>query len=342
MPEFDAALELSKQIVMRAEVTAGVDVLAGAYLAADIIEADVRSIRVTNDPNEIENLIVKGNLGRAPSIKGPRVARIDFRVPIRGSLNAAEYDDTPETVPTADRPLRACRLARSFTNPGGVGNSQVDYKPTSSGETFTVYVVGLITGTTALARQFVGCQGTARVVGVAGEGTFYEFSLVGAFEEEVEITYVPGVLVHSPQFPTLVNAAFQIGPNQYTPRIRNVGFDLGQRVGRLPSINAASGVAGFKVVDRRPTLQIDPEIDAEANGEWWPAFRDGAPMMDCTFQLGSAHLNRLKFKFGGDGTTPNLQVVSYDLDSRDDVICARLTLLATIGAGNDDWTLTYD
>lgn len=341
MPEFDAALDLSTQLVMKVEATAGVDVLAGAYAAADIIEADSRSIRVTNDPNEIENLIVKGNLGRAPSIKGPRVARIDFRMPIRGLVGAAEYDDTPtELVPTADRPLRACRLGRTFANPG-VADSSVEYKPTSDGETFTVYVVGLIAGTSALARQFVGCQGTARVVGLAGEGMFYEFSLVGAFEEEAVITYVPGTLVNSPQFPTLVSAGFAIGGNDYAPRVRDVAFDLGQRVGRLPSINAVTGVAGFKVVDRAPTLQIDPEIDADANSEWWVSFRDGAPLFKCNFRLGSVHVNRVDFKFGSDGIVPNLQLVDYQLDRRDDVICARLNLRATIGAGNDDFAILY-
>jgi len=344
MPEFTAALELTKQLVMKAEATSGVDVFGGIYVAADIIEADARSIRVTHDPNEIENLIVKGNLGRAPALKGPRVARIDARVPIRGLVGAAEYDDTPELVPTADRPLRACRLGRTFTNPG-IANSAVLYKPTSAGETFTIYVPILITGTSAIARQFTGCQGTFRAVGVAGEGMVYEFSFIGAFEEEADITFVPGTLVGTPQFPTLVSAGFQIGSTNYAPRIRNPIFDAGQRVGRLPSINAAAGVAGFKVVDRNPSLIIDPEVDLETNSGWWAAYRDGVPLKDCTFTLGQAgapgHVNRVVFQFASDGTTPNLQVVEHQLDSRDDVASYRITLRPSIAAGNDDWALNY-
>jgi hypothetical protein len=341
MPEFLAALELEKQVVMKAEATAGVDVLADVYVAADIMEADARSIRVTNDPNEIENLVLKGNLGRSPSLKGPRVARIDFRMPIRGVVGGAEYDDTPETVSPLDRPLRACRLGRTFTNPG-IANSAVLYKPTSTGETFTVYVVNPVPGGNATSRQFVGCQGTFRIVGVAGEGMFAEFSLVGSFEEEKDIAFVPGVLALTPAYPTFVSAAFQIGSGNYAPRIRTTTFDAGQRVGRLPSINAATGVGGFKVVDRRPTLVIDPEVDREANSGWYAAFRDGAPLKDCTFQLGQTHGNRVKFQFGADGTTPNLQVIGHDLESRDELAAFRVTLLPTIGAGNDDWALNFD
>ena len=344
MPEFGAALDLSKQFVMKAEATAGVDVFAGVYTAPDIIEADARSIRVSNDPNVIENLIVKGNLGRAPALKGPRVTRIDCRVPIRGLVGAAEYDDTPELVPTADRPLRACRLGRTFTSPG-VANSAVKYAPTSLGETFTIYSPVLVSGTSAICRQYTGCQGTFRAVGAAGEGMVYEFSFLGAFEEEADITFVPGTLVNTPQFPTLVSAALQIGAANYAPRVKTITFDAGQRIGRLPSVNAATGVAGFKVVDRAPTLQLDPEVDLEANSGWFAAFRDGTPLKDCTYQLGATgapgHANRVIFQFAGDGTTANLQVLAHDLDSRDDIACYRITLAPAIAAANDDWALNY-
>lgn len=345
MPEFAAALELSKQFVMRVEATAGVDVLAGSYLAADIMEADTRSIRETNDPNEIENLIVKGNLGRAPGLKGPRVTRVDCRVPIRGLVGASEYDSSPEAVPTADRLLRACRLGRTFANEG-IADSSVQYKPTSDGETFTIYIPILVSGTTALVRKYTGCQGTFSFAGLASEGGAYEFSFIGSFLEETAITFVPGTLVGTPQFPTLVDAGFQIGAAQYAPRIRNVVFDAGQRIGRLPSINALNGVAGFKVVDRNPSLSIDPEIDLEATSGWFAAYRDGTPLHDCTFRLGASgaggHANRVNFRFAADGTTGNLQVVELQRDARDDVACFRVLLRPTITGANTDWSILYD
>jgi hypothetical protein len=345
MPEFAAAVAITKQVVMRAESTSGTDPMAGTYLAADIIEADAASIRETNDPNEIRNLITKGNLGNAPALKGPRVTRIDFRMPIRGLVGFAEYDDTPEQVPSADRPLRGCRLGRTFTNPG-VANSSVLYKPTSAGETFTIYVPVLITGSTAQIRKYTGCQGNVRSMGVAGEGAFHEFSFIGSFLEEVDGTFVAGTLVNTPEFPTVVDADFQIGSTNYAPRIKTFTFDAGQRIARLPSINAATGVSGFKVVDRNPRLVIDPEIDTEANSGWFAAFRDGVPLKDCTWKVGkdgaAGHANRLQFQFASDGTTANLQVVDYQREERDDVVCARITLTPLIAAGNDDWGYLYN
>jgi hypothetical protein len=342
MAQFTAPAEVQKLIAMKPESAAGTDVFADTYVAADVIEADARSIRVTNDPNEIENLVLMGNLGRAPSLKGARLSRVDFRCPVRGLVGGSEYDDSPELVPPIDRPLRGCRLGRTFANPGA-SNSSVKYQPTNTEETMTIYVVQPIPGSAnCLSRQFVGCLGTARLNGVAGEGMFAEFSFVGAFEEEKDITFVGGTLTLTPRYPQLVSAAFQIGTGNYAPRIRTVGFDMGNRVGRLPSINASSGVAGFKVVDRRPVLTVDPEVDLDANSGWWAAFRDGAPLKDCTYQLGSAHVNRLKFQFASDGSTGNLEVITHDLDSRDDLTCFRISLLPTISAGNDDWSLLFD
>lgn len=336
MPEFTAPLELEKLVAMKPEVTAGVDVFAGVYTAADVLQADARSIRVTVDPNEIENLVLMGNLGRAPSLKGPRVARIDFRMPIRGRGVAYAVG----TRPHLDLPLRGCRL--SSTVDATIGVEKVTYQPTGSGETMTIYVVVPVPGGNAMSRQFVGCQGTVRLAGIAGEGMFAEFSFVGSFEEEADIAFVGGTLTLTPQYPSLVGAAFQIGATDYAPRIRTVTFDAGQRIGRLPSINAVTGVGGFKVVDRKPQLVIDPEVDREATSGWFAAFRDGTPLKDSTFALGSTQYNRLKFRFAADGVTANLQVTGHDLDARDELSSFRVTLLPTIQSGNDDWSLVFD
>src|SRR5678815_2664348 len=341
MAEFTAPAAIGMQVVMKEETAAGTDVFAGTYLATDVQQVDADTIRVTNDPNEIKNLVTMGNLGQAPSLKGPRVSRIDFRIPIRGSDTGIFFDDTPEIVPFGDRALQACGLGRTFTNPG-VSGSTILYKPSSTQKVYTIYITQPIPGSAnCWSRQFTGCSGTFRVSGRAGEGMAYEFSLLGALEEEADITFVPGTLTLVPQYPQLLSAAFQIGSTNYAPRIASVTFDAGHRVGRLPSINATSGVAGFRIMQREPSLVIDPEVDLNTNSGWWAAFRDGAPLKDCTFVLGSVALNKLTFRFASDGTTSNLQVVDHQLDRRDDLACFRITLRPTIAAGNDDWGLLY-
>jgi len=341
MAEFLAPAAIGRQVVMKQEATAGTDVFADTYLAADVQQVDADSIRVTNDPNEIKNLVTMGNLGQAPSLKGPRVSRIDFRIPIRGNDAGIFFDDTPEIVPFGDRALQACALGRTFASPG-IGGSTILYKPSSTQKTYTIYVTQPIPGgANCLSRQFTGCSGTFRVSGRAGEGMSYEFSMLGSFEEEKDIVFVPGTMILVPQYPQLISAAFQIGSANYAPRISTVTFDAGQRVGRLPSINAVTGVAGFRILQREPSLVIDPEVDLDASSGWWAAFRDGAPLKDCTFILGGTALNRLTFRFASDGVAANLQVVDHQLDSRDDLSCFRITLRPTIAAGNDDWGLLY-
>src|SRR5262245_29516286 len=108
MAEIQMPVASQTQVVLKAESAAGTDIFSDTYLAADVQPVDYRTIRAVVDPNEIENLITLGSKGRAPSLKGPRLGRVDFRMPWRGSANAAEYDDAPLVVPESHRALLGC------------------------------------------------------------------------------------------------------------------------------------------------------------------------------------------------------------------------------------------
>ncbi len=336
MAQFTAPKQIKLQVVMKAETTAGVDVLGGSYTTGDVLNVIGDSVRFTQDPNEIQNLMTAGNLGRAPSILGKLTARVDFGMWIRGK--GAAYSTS--ALPEVDMPLRACGLVRAVG--GTSGAETVTYTPTNTEEVFTVYVVQDVPGGNALSAQMVGCLGTCRLSGRAGEGVRADFSLLGALEERADITYVSGALAITPAYPTLKSAAFQIGSTNYAPRIANVGFDLGNTVAPIESINAAGAVAGFKIFDRNPRLSIDPEADREATSTWWAQLRDGAPMNDCTFQVGTALYNRLKFRFASNGTGAQLQAVAQSIAARDGLTILPTILLATIASGNDDYSLLFD
>jgi hypothetical protein len=342
MAELQMPVESQKLVAMKAESTAGADIFAGTYVTGDVLPVDYRTIRAVHDPNEIENLITMGSKGRAPSLKGPRLGRIDFRMPWRGSAAAAEYDDSPLVVPESHRVLLGCSLAPTFTNPGA-GSSSVKYAPSDTDLTQTIYVVQPVPGGNAWSRQFVGCVGTVVLSGESGGPVFLDASYVGAWEEDADIAFTAGTLVNSPTYPQLVGALFQIGSGNYAAKVRSFRFSIGNRMVARRHINAATGVEGFKVVDRNPRLSLVCEVDRDANSTWWAAMRDGAPLKDVTFQLGSVHTNRLKFQFAGDGSSANVQVTTQQLDSAEDVAVFQVELLPTIvGGANSDWSLLAD
>jgi hypothetical protein len=341
MAEISMPVASRTVVAMKQEATAGTDVFADTYVAGDVQPVDYRTIRAVADPNEIENLITMGSKGRAPSLKGPRLGRVDFRMPWRGSAAAAEYDDTPLVAPESHRALLGCGLTATFTNPGA-GSSSIKYTPSDTDLTQTIYCVYPVPGGNAWSRQFVGCVGTFVVSGEAAGPVFFDFSFAGAWEEDKDIAFVAGTLVGSPTYPLLAGALFQIGGSNYAAKVRSFRFSQGNRFVPRRYINAATGIEGFKTVDRRPLLSIVAEVDRDANSGWWAAMRDGT-LLDCTFQLNTVHTNRLKFQYAGDGAASALEVITKQLDVVEDVPVFQIDLLPTIAGGaNSDWAILAD
>jgi hypothetical protein len=337
MANFQIPAQRKVLVAMKPEATAGTDVFAGTYLTGDVLQVIADSVRFTQDPNEIENLMTAGNLGRAPSVLGPLTARVDFSMYPRGRGVAYAAGIRPEI----DLPMRGCRL--SSTVDAGPGVESVTYQPTDTEEVMSIYVVVDIPGGAALSAQLVGAIGTARFSGRAGEMFRIDFSFMGALQERADITYVSGTLATTPQFPTLKSSLFQIGSTNYAPRIAEVGFDIGNRIIPIPSINSAQGVVGHTVIDRRPEFTIDPEADREANSGWWDALSDGDPMKDMSFQLGSVQYKRMKLQASATSTPGStVQVVAQSFNARNGIMSLPTRLLATIDAPNNDWKIVFD
>lgn len=337
MANFQVPRQSRVAIAMKPEVTAGTDVFGGTYVTADVIPTIFDSVRFTQDPNEIENLMTAGNLGRAPSVLGPLTARVDFSMFPRGRGVAYAAGTRPEI----DLPFRGARASSTVdTTPG---SETVTYQPTDTEEVMTLYVVVDIPGGSALSAQLVGAIGTVRFSGRAGEMFRADFSFMGALQERADITYTGGTLAPTPQFPTLKSALFQIGATNYAPRIAEVGFDVGNRIIPIPSINSAQGVVGHTVIDRRPEFTIDPEAGREADSGWWDALSDGDPLKDMSFQLGSVQYNRIKVQASAAASPGStVQVVAQSFGARNGIVSLPTRLLATIDTPNNDWKIVFD
>lgn len=332
MAQFNVPRQARMVIAIKPETTAGVDILGGTYVTGDVIPVIADSVRFTQDRNEIINRMTAGNLGRAPSILGPLTARLEFSMFFRGRGVAYASGTRPEI----DLPMRACRLSSTVDATGGL--EKVTWQPTNTEELMTMYFVIEIPGGTALSIQMVGCLGDFSVDMAAGGLCRFTFVFQGALEERADVTYTGGTLALTPQFPTAKSAAFQIGATNYAPRIANIRFGMGNVHQVIESINASGGIAGYTCVDRDPRLTIDPEAGREADSGWWTALATGGPLKDCTFQIGAAQYNRLLWHFGAtDGN--QLQVTEQGIGSRGEIVTMPTTLLATISAGNDDFSL---
>jgi hypothetical protein len=332
--------QIRQQIAMKVETTPGTDIFAGTYTAADIIPVITDSIRFTPPSNETENTMTSGLMGRAPSIMGAQTARVDFDMWFRGA--GAAYDDTPEVVPNIDRPLRCCRLGRTFTNPPPASPTSLVYAQTDTEENFTVYVIQDVPGGNARSIQMTGCVGSHSWAITVGGGMRWSFSISGQLEEITDIPYVNGTLVLTPGYPTFKGANFQIGTTNYAPCFRDISFNQGQTVVFVPCENAVNGIAGAAVMDRNPRLTFDPQLDRESLSGWYTAINTGL-LKDCTFQIGNTAVpwNQCKVRFGA-AAGAQLQIVQQGLGVRDGILTLPTTGLATLSSANDDYSYLFD
>lgn len=336
MAQFTASRQIKTIVAMKSEATAGTDVFGGTYVTGDVLPVIPDSVRFTQDANETENTMTAGNLGRGPSILGATTGRLDFGMYIRGTGTAYSAGNRP----AVDLPFRGCGMAATIDTTGGA--EKATYQPSSTEEVMTIYTVLDVPGGNAVSVQMVGCLGTVTLTGRAGGLLRADFTFQGALEERADITYTGGTIALTPVFPTLKSAQFQIGSTNYAPRIANVSFAVQNTMRYLESINATSGVAGVKIFDRKPELTIDPEADREANSGWWAQLRDGGPMGDMSFQVGSTQYNRMQIRVSAASTPGSqLQLVSQGLGSRDGIMTLPSRLLATIAAGNDDYAFMF-
>lgn len=311
-------------LAMKPETTAGTDIFAGTYVAADVIPAF--AIRPIVNLEEIQSLATKGLLGRQASVIGRESGGVTFSMNIRG--RGAAY--ATGTRPEIDLPLRGCGL--SSTVDAAPGAEKVTYVPTDTMESMTVYCVQQNGRTVKLA----GCLGTVAFRTSAGGVLVADVTMLGLLQEiEAPAGYVSGTLSGTPQYPVAKSALFQIGTENFAARIASLGVSLGNLVTPVPSTNAVGGIAGYIIADRDPRVSIDPEDNPIASYDWYDKWR-AATLQDCSFQVGTVQYNRAKFSF------TNLQISGQSYTERDGLTALQTVLLSTIAAGNDDFSLVFD
>lgn len=310
------------------ESTYGTDVLAGAYAAGDVLRCF--NITPTLNMEEIVNLATSGDLGRLPSGIGLESGGVSFTMWLRGA--GAVYSGSVK--PEADIPLQGCGLSSTGSFTGGA--EKYTYQPSSTHQSLTLYVAQEFGPTIKLA----GCVGNVALSMRSGGVVEARFTFMGLIAGVADITYTAGTIAGTPAYPVLKSAAFQLGTENFAPRIATMDLNLGNQLQRVQSINSVGGLAGYFIVDRDPRLTLDPELATVATYDWFTKWRAGT-LADCTFQAGGTQYDRVKFHFNASDAA-GLQTVSHSWAAREGLTASPTTMLATIGSGNDDVAIEFN
>lgn len=305
-------LLIKKQVILaEVESTYGTDPTPTA--ADDAILAINPQIKETFTP--LERNINISTFSNYPSLSGIRFAELSFQVELKGSGSAG-------TSPRLGKLLRACGMDETV-----ISATSVTYTPASSGhESATIY--NYIDGRRHILS---GAYGSFKLTAKSGELAMLEFTFQGLYTAPTATAIVSGTY-ESTTPPVCKSCSFQYN-SKSTLIVDTVELDLGNQIVQRPSLNSSTGLEGFIITGRKPTLMIDPETTIETSY----AFRDDVEsnQRQVSYQIGSSAGNICTV------TVPKFNITSVEYSDRDGVSIEQLSGECTKDSGDDEISLAF-
>lgn len=247
-----------RTLAMKAETNYAVDEFAGTVLTADIQE--VYNIQANVGPQVIDVPFIGGFLGSMGIIPGIRTAQITFEQMLRGS--GAAY--SASVFPNFHLPFRGCGF--SATGSFGAGVEKWTYAPRSSSfESMTIYMMQ----ENAPTIKMLGCFGDVQIVGQVGRPLMARYNFIGVYTRETDTpVLVPRQFSPAPQWPLMLDTAFQIGSENYGACFNQIQLNLNNTLDVQECTNAENGITGVYFGGRRPGGTMDPEQVVRATYDW--------------------------------------------------------------------------
>jgi hypothetical protein len=303
------------QAAARVETTKGT---ANAPIAADG-GIEIWDLGVTPTVGVYERETLGATFDKPSGVPGERFYEATFRVPIKGRASAG-------LVPEMGILLRAAGLAQAL--PGAT----VDYAPIqaeASQETITLdlYRDGKrwrLTGTMANVTLEV----RKNIV------PYFEFTFIGIYaapSDTALLTSPPYILTAPPQ---PLTATFTL--MSQTMIATGFSFNLGNEVRLRHDITQATGFRNCVIVNRDPTISLDPEDELVATFDFLNRLTTGA-VGEFVFQYGTAAGNTFRFR------APAAQIIEAPYADRDGLLTRSLTLRPRklVAAGDDSFLIRF-
>lgn len=263
-----------------------------------------------------------------PGVVGARGGTCTFKTDLYGSGVAA-------TVPLwASRLLPACGFR--LVEPSGLSPyfTPDSRPPEASGSGTHTVTLGLWQD--GVYKRLAGCQGTFKITCPAGQLAQVEWTFTGVWVAPSDAA------LPAPTYPSVsplrfASAALALGGSAWSPRVSELGLDVGMEVKLREDANEASGYCFATIVNRRIVGSLDPEstlvAENDPHADWLASTEQ-----TLEFTLGSAAGNRIVI------AAPCLQWTNVQGADRDGIRTDALEfqLNRNADAGDDELTLTFD
>ncbi len=233
-----------------AETTYGTDpVMTGtnAILAWDV-NPDIKG-------EVLERVFLRDTLTPMPHVIGMKQVELQFKTEIVGS-NAA-----PMIAPL----LTACGFGTGVTSGTGLTYSLQSTEINMPSVSLYLYKDGN-------RHKVTGARGSVKFILEAGKYGIAEWKFNGLYNavEAVAVPDVSGLSANKP--PICYNSSFQIAG--FSPVTSKLEIDLANTIASSESLNAAAGIALFRVSERKPTMKFDADAVVESSNPFWGNWAD--------------------------------------------------------------------
>ena len=200
------------------------------------------------------------SLGNLASVDGIRTGELTFVVKVRGSASAG-------VAPEIGDLLEACGMAETVS-----AGSSVVYSPaTTNHKSVTLYLYQLNNSGSAVLKKLTGARGTAKITAEAGKLATIEFTMTGQYHDPSDVAD-PGAVTYDDVTPQKVASQTLLLNNDTDLEVQSAVLDLGNKISIGESVSGTHGVHDIQIVDREPTIEMNPEMvnvaDYDFRGDW--------------------------------------------------------------------------
>ena len=272
-------------------------------------------VKTKEAPEAEEREVEKGYLGRRASLLGKIHTEITFQVELKGS-------GTKGTAARIGDLLEACGFTETV-----VAGSSVNYAPGSSSlKSVTIY--HFIDGRKHI---ITGARGSIKLVMAAGKRAFLEFTMKGLYTAPTD-TALPAASYETTVPPVCKSCALSLNSVSNLV-VQQVEIDMAIAVALRESLNAATGVAGFEIESRKPTISLNPEAVSVATYD----FRTDLLTTPRSFSMviGSVAGNIITI------TAPKLNITEFEYADREGVLVENIKGELAENSGNDEIAISF-
>ena len=252
----------------------GLAVKAESTYATDSVPTEANIINIWDleikiDQNKVELPYLRSTLSNSRAIIGYKQVNLTFNIAVKGSGTAG-------TAPESGQLFKIAKMSETV-----VAATRVTYSFDSTSQASATVYLSLDQG----LLKIVGCRGNWEITGKGGDIAVCKFTVEGIYSAFVDSSLGVGTNLNTTLPPICKATSFTL--DSYAASCSEIQFTSGNKLVRIPNINATEGIGDILISEREPKCKLNVERVLEATNPYMADFIAGN-QIDSSMVIGTA------------------------------------------------------